>query len=319
MNKLFLILITACLSTLLFSCETEPSENGGTTTVGDKAYWYNPKILNSKIYEKAAGDKDFNLSVELRYQYDNNGRLIRFERYESPYGLDYEEFYEYHGSTVTHTAKFHYKDGSTDVGVIKITYNEPYIDQEPIVLRKDYYNGFYKYKTGHREYDYDDNGNLLKEAYFNEEGELGIYTEYEYDEQGRLSRRTDYKENGEIARCQDSYVYNGTEETHRAYYKGPSGSESTTSIVKVVYCDSRMDLGRILSRTVYDENMAETGFWRWEYDSLGRLIKHTTEGGHYQVSTQNYTYDGYVQTKTQDVVFEGQMLSQTIEKTEYLH
>lgn len=318
MKRIVFIQISACISSLVFSCEKIPvPDGGGNGTVGDKEYWYTPKVKQYKSYVKGMDDKDFNLIMDIQYSYDSNGRLIRMEKFESPYGFVYEEFYEYHGNSVTHTTKDHY--GDNIVIRRRLTYAEPYIDEEPPVTEIVYYDESYE-ETGRYEYTYDDAGNnLLKRTFYVPGKDPIVLEEYKYDEQGRVACQIFNDRDGVEYRTDRDYVYNGTEETYYTDYKSNTGA-MVTEIVKTVYYDSRMEPDRKLSVTLYDENLTEISFIGYEYDSLGRLIKYTRKTHSGFLWTQDYTYNGYVQTVSYYTLDEnGEILTGEIQETEYLH
>ena len=114
------------------------------------------------------------------------------------------------------------------------------------------------------EYEYDKNGNIIKQTKYNKDGEAYEYSEYEYDKNGNKIKDTTYDEDGEAYEYSEyEYDKNGNKIKEIAY------NEEADIYCKYEFeCDKN---GNIINDMRYDENGSQLCHYGYKYDKNGNL------------------------------------------------
>lgn len=137
---------------------------------------------------------------------------------------------------------------------------------------------------GEHRYDYDDKGNMIKEGWFKESGDLEYFCEYEYDANGNNSKQILYSWNSSPSNEILKYDENGNKTESISY---------TTDDVIESYAEYDAH-GKPVKILYYDADGVVCSAYECEceYDTNGNLIKEMNHDGAGTVfSTKQYEYD----------------------------
>ena len=181
---------------------------------------------SGRKWKEARYDSKNRLSYETKYEYDVRNNMITQHDYQYDYYYDtrlqIHEIYHYEYDDQGRKISMWYGIGEdTDEAIVVDGYFGPtyyFYDEEGKLIREEtgYTYTVYEYEGSllvneasyvdegdnvfyaiGTEYEYDEEGRLIKSTYFEEEHECVGYTTYEYDEEGRLAKSTYYEEEHE--------------------------------------------------------------------------------------------------------------------------
>ncbi|OQY33525.1 MAG: hypothetical protein B6241_07520 [Spirochaetaceae bacterium 4572_59] len=119
-------------------------------------------------------------------------------------------------------------------------------------------------------YDWDDNGNLVNEAYFDGNHKLSYYSITVFDSE-KAANQFEYDENNTLQKI-ESWTYNSDNNTETSITY--DGSKSLTYAYKYAYNSDK----KIRLSSLYGPDSIRKAYIECEYDSSGRVIKKTGYG-----------------------------------------
>ncbi len=272
--------------------KTEEDDYSGTQTT----YKYNK---DGQILEKSEYDYDYwdsELTNKEIYEYDENGRILRYIEHTGSGSLILEVRYTYDsiGNLIRKTS-------NGEESYYNYEYTFEYDDKGNKVLENRYnYEGelYYTYK-----YTYDDNGNIITETKYDDEGELEYTYEYTYDDKGNEtqvklytgyygSSSNDYKityEYDKKGNKTKAVKYDGYGEVEYEYnYKYDKNGNITYSENANEMFSYLLENSDIKLADTDEDSPIET---KYKYDNKGNLTEEVWSIGKHTLYKYKYKYD----------------------------
>jgi len=240
-----------------------------------------------RIYYKTAKVKAPAGTFKLDFKYDDFGNLIVSDSLE----------YEKEGPSVAenaYTYEFEYDEGGritkridggynytnyiydSEGNLLKYevcTYERTDKSKEPVLVKTEYL-------VHQDEYEYDENGKLIKETYYDSEGNVSSVSEYTYDSNGRIIKLISHNESDEITM---NYAFEYDESGNLTkFMDGFNVTVYTYSSENVLFesTDSNGETGELYNKATYDANGNAIEYISYESDGSVRV-------------TEKYTYDSF--------------------------
>lgn len=208
-------------------------------------------------------DYEYKVSDIDEYEYDAQGNMVKLTIYddndaESMWWYEYE--YDAQGNRLKETAYL-------NAQIVNYSRWEQEYDGQGNRIRE---NGYYwtsTYFDGetllyYDDYEYDAQGNLTKDSWFDGNGELRAYYEYEYDGQGNVTKDASYSADGKLYSCY-GYEYD-TQGNITKYVKYKADD---VQIAERKWENSYDILGNILDCCTLDrDNDSTPENWQYEYE-----------------------------------------------------
>lgn len=259
----------------------ETTNTGGGVEVNVISKYLTTSIVDGEEYEEYDDYSRFvceydveNRNMQL-YTYDSEGVLTLSEEAYYSELWDTNKFVRYDNGNVSYV----YEHDCVYEGDILLTESETYYAGDGQITRR-----------VEREYEYDNQGNLLREissTYNGEETHTGI-EEYIYDEFQNLLSVIIYDENGNIAGPSEEYEYNTKGELIKGIYYYNDGR------IAAVYTYEYYETGELFKERFYcyDHDSQEIDYViEEEYDMSGDTIKHVKSDSDGTIKTNLCEYD----------------------------
>ncbi len=228
------------------------------------------------------GIEVFENAITCGFEYDENGRITKRIEGESYYNV---YIYDSEGKLLKWEEWRSEKTDKKDK------------NKEPVLVKTEYV--FYR-----DEFEYDENGNLIKETYYDTEGNVSQITENAYNSNGKLQSvviysgediiekyELEYDDNGNLIK----FVVVGTSVTEYVYNEASVVVESISKSVETdtpIRKDEYDSAGNIIKTTEYDETGKPTSIKEFVYDSFGKITGDSYYDGEGNVEWESkYEYD----------------------------
>lgn len=222
---------------------------------------------NIKIY---SCDSEGVLTLAEEYYYSDRWDMNKFIRYENGnVSCVYEYGYEYDGDVLLMESKTNYDENGqiTWEQVTKYEYN----NQGDLIWEIRATDDGEEMYSQITEYVYDEFQNLLSVTGYNESGNIsGMSQEYEYNTNGELIKEISYYNDRNICSVTTYEYYETGELFKEIYYDYDHDSQEIHYVIEDEY-----DLSTNLTRNVYYDSDGYIETNMYEYDSFGNEIKST--------------------------------------------
>ncbi|MBR6695630.1 MAG: protein kinase [Oscillospiraceae bacterium] len=247
--------------------------------------FYDEKDLLKSIYEYDSEGKtikqvscnpDGEIETYWLYEYDANGNRIKESYYNADNTLRFTRVYEYNVS-----GDKLYETIYDSNGMLYCSYK---YDANGNRVKEDTYKGGSVYLNNNVIPEYDLNGNKAKEKYLREDGTLDYYYTYEYDSDGNLIKESCYFGNGMLDHVYE-YDSNGNKIKENRYF----GNGTLNDVYEY---DSN---GNKIKESRYYSDGTLNYYLIYEYDSDGNKIKESSyneEGAFIYYCTYEYDLNG---------------------------
>lgn len=223
-------------------------------TTGRITYSYDEKgeqnvIRRNYAYDLDKGYIDFKISPNgpvSAVQFNEDGTVRATATYE----------YDSH-KNVVFAQQVQNQNGEEEAE--EYTFERNYDEFGRIIIEVGYESGLFSYKKG---FEYDKNGNKVKEINYKEDGTISSYYVYAYDEKNNLVEDITYKKDG--------------------------------SVVSTIYYEYDENDNRILKEVNRSsDSLGGAGYWweNYQYDDMGNMIRVVTHSEDAWNSVKEYEYD----------------------------
>jgi hypothetical protein len=260
----------------MFSCGADKKENdltkvnlfGNVKSVRIKSY-----DALEKFGEYTKGE--FYYKLNTFWEYNINGDLTKKSSTNQD-GIVKENIYLYDDRGNQIESGFKLLDGSFSFKE-KFKYNDKGHVIEHIYDSEGIFQHNYSYKSK-----YDNNGNIIESAKYNDELRLSFKEKYKYDNNGNITDSAKYYDDGTLWIQQ---IYNDGGNIIEIVNYSPIGTVNSKQ--KFQY-DNK---GSMIEKKYYKRDGSLTGNYKYEYDNSGNIVKEIIASPKRSIKSKTYKYE----------------------------